>query len=75
MTGGYDENNRGEAAVLVAKVNGTSALDGWQTPPALPALTYYHTAVIHDGRLVVLGGRNDAAPTAVSIALRLALMD
>jgi uncharacterized repeat protein (TIGR01451 family) len=64
VTGGYDANNRGEATVLVAKVNGTSALGGWQTPPALPALTYYHTAVIHDGRLVVLGGRNDAAPSA-----------
>ncbi len=61
VTGGYDVNKTAEATVLAAKVNGMNALGGWLLPTALPALTYYHTAVIHDGRLVVLGGRNDDA--------------
>ena len=61
VTGGYDEKKTGEATVLVAKANGMSALGEWRLPPALPALTYYHTSLMHDGRLVVLGGRNDDA--------------
>jgi len=60
VTGGYDEDKQSDNSVLVAKVDGLNALGDWQRPPALPALTYYHTSLIHDGRLVVLGGRNDA---------------
>lgn len=59
VTGGYDEKKKSEATVLVAKVNGMNALGEWFLPPALPALTYYHASLIHDGRLVVIGGRND----------------
>ncbi|MEZ4683940.1 MAG: hypothetical protein R2932_57995 [Caldilineaceae bacterium] len=59
VTGGYDNRDNAAAAVLVAKVNGTAALGAWQTSPSLPNLTYYHAAVFHDGRLVVLGGSND----------------
>lgn len=60
VTGGYDENGNAQATVLAAQVNGTSSLGNWQLPPALPMLTYYHNVVVHDGRLVVLGGRNDS---------------
>jgi len=59
VTGGYDENSNALATVLAAQVNGTNSLGNWQLPPALPMLTYYHNAVVQDGRLVVLGGRND----------------
>ncbi len=60
VTGGYDAADNAQATVLAAKVNGTAPLGSWQLPPALPMLTYYHNVVIHDGRLVILGGRNDS---------------
>ncbi|MCB0060947.1 MAG: DUF11 domain-containing protein, partial [Caldilineaceae bacterium] len=59
VTGGYDQDETAEATVLAVKVNGANSLGGWQTPPALPMASYYHALVIHDKRLVMLGGRND----------------
>lgn len=59
VTGGYDETGNAQTAVLAATVAGTNAIGDWQMPPSLPMLTYYHNVVIHDGRLVALGGRSD----------------
>lgn len=59
VTGGYDENNA-HASVYYAKVNLDGSLSPWQQTTALPNTRYYHATVVHDGRLVVLGGKNDS---------------
>lgn len=61
VTGGYGANETSSAAVYVAGINSAGALTGWQTY-TLPVALYYHKAVIHDGRLVVLGGRDNTQP-------------
>lgn len=58
VTGGYTANEVSSAAVYVAGVNSDGTLTGWQTY-SLPVALYYHKAVIHDERLVVLGGRDN----------------
>ncbi|MCB0183237.1 MAG: DUF11 domain-containing protein, partial [Caldilineaceae bacterium] len=60
VTGGFDAAGTAQATVLATKVNGIGAIGSWQTPPSLPMNTYYHNLVIHDGRLMALGGRNDS---------------
>lgn len=60
VTGGYN-NNGVTNAVYAAALNGDGALAPWQSGTGLPTALYYHKALIHDGRLVVLGGRNDNA--------------
>lgn len=76
VTGGYGANGVASAAVYVTGVTSDGVLSGWQSY-SLPTALYYHKAVVHDGRLVVLGGRNDtqtfaqvyAAPIAANGAL------
>ncbi len=63
VTGGYSPGDIASAAVYVAGVNTDGTLLGWQNY-SLPAAVYYHKAVIHDGRLVVLGGRDNSQPFA-----------
>lgn len=48
-----------QSAVYVARVNGDGTLGAWQTTTPLPQPRYYHRVVVHDGRLVLLAGRND----------------
>lgn len=63
VTGGVirsGEDVISQADVYVARVNADGSLGNWQTS-ALPEPRHYHRAVVHDGRLVVLGGRSDVA--------------
>ncbi len=54
VTGG-DDTVGAQNLVYFAKVNADGSLNAWQSA-ALPAARFYHRAVIHDGRLVILGG-------------------
>ncbi len=63
VTGGYGPGDTASAAVYVAGVNSNGTLLGWQGY-SLPVAVYYHKAVIHDDRLVVLGGRDNSQPFA-----------
>lgn len=58
VTGGYDEN-AAQATVYTSKVNADGSLVGWQQATALPESRYYHETVVQDGKLVILGGKND----------------
>lgn len=57
VTGGFDNRNA-QQAVYVAAVGPDGSLGAWQTTTALPNTSFYHESVIHDGRLLVLGGRD-----------------
>jgi uncharacterized repeat protein (TIGR01451 family) len=57
VSGGFDNRNAQES-VYVANVGPDGHLGAWQTTTALPNPTFYHESVIHDGRLLVLGGRD-----------------
>ena len=59
VTGGYNSNGATNA-VYVAALNGDGTLAPWQSGTGLPNALYYHKALMQDGRLVVLGGRNDS---------------
>jgi len=61
VTGGYAPGETSSAAVYVAGLTSNGTLLSWQSY-TLPAAVYYHKAVIHDGRLVVLGGRDNSQP-------------
>ena len=58
VTGGFSGNETPSGAVYVAGANGDGTLTAWQSY-TLPAPVYYHEALIHDGQLVILGGRNN----------------
>ncbi len=58
VTGGYDGVARTQ--VYFAKVHTDGSIDPWQETTALPNALYYHDSIVHDGRLMVLGGKNDA---------------
>lgn len=76
VTGGYTAAGQPSAAVYMAAANSDGSLTGWQSD-TLPTAVFYHKAVIHDGRLVILGGSNGsqllnqvyAAPIAATGAL------
>jgi len=71
ITGGY--NTSGAAnSVYRATANPDGTLGAWQSAPPLPVGLYYHKTLIHDGRVVVLGGRNDSA---VFSEVRLAIIN
>lgn len=57
VTGGYTAASQPSAAVYMATANNDGTLNGWQSF-TLPMAIFYHRAVIHDGRLVILGGSN-----------------
>ena len=59
VTGGYDDT-AAQSTVYYTKVNADGSLVGWQQTTRLPELRYYHETVVQDGKLVVLGGKNDA---------------
>lgn len=59
VTGGFD-NQSAQSAVYRSGVRADGSLEGWQTTTQLPNALFYHENVIHDGRLLVLGGRGDA---------------
>ena len=54
VTGG-DDTVGAQSLLYYAKVNADGSLNAWQSAP-LPAARFYHRSVIHDGRLVILGG-------------------
>lgn len=58
VTGGFDNRNA-QSAVYVAAVGPDGSLGPWQPTTALPNTSFYHESVIHDGRLLVLGGRDN----------------
>lgn len=58
VTGGYD-NNVAQSTVYYTKVNSDGSLAGWRQTTALPEARYYHETVLHDGNLVVIGGKTD----------------
>lgn len=57
VTGGFTAAGQPSAAVYMAASNSDGTLTGWQSY-TLPTAVFYHRAVIHDGRLVILGGSN-----------------
>ena len=59
VTGGFDHTQNGAAAVWTVPTNGTNQLGAWRSVTSLPNARYYHKALIHDNRLVVLGGQNE----------------
>lgn len=59
VLGGFDRTSA-QASVYFAKVNSDGSLGTWQTTTSLPIARYYHQTVIHDGKLVLLGGRTDS---------------
>lgn len=61
VTGGYNNNDTAQATVYYTKVNGDGSLASWQQTTKLPEARYYHKVVVQDGKLVVLGGKNDTA--------------
>ncbi len=52
---GGDDTTAAQNLLYYAKVNSDGSLSAWQSA-ALPAARFYHRSVIHDGRIVVLGG-------------------
>lgn len=76
VTGGYDGSTvRAESYSARIKPDGT--LESWQASN-LPGPREYHQAVIHDGRLVLIGGRESTSSpglTRVDSALTNALED
>ncbi len=59
LSGGFDGNTVRQE-LLIASIKNDGALGPWERWN-MPVSREYHTAVIHDGRLVLLGGRNGAA--------------
>lgn len=60
LTGGSGTDTKSAFdSVYYSAVNRDGTLAGWQPGPDLPSARTYHAAVIHDGRLLILGGRND----------------
>ncbi len=56
VVGGFNSStNQASSAVYYARVNSNGSLGPWQSA-SLPNARSYHRAVIHDGRLLVLGG-------------------
>lgn len=60
VTGGFD-GSTAQANVYVSTVQPDGSLTPWQIVAVLPIPTYYHETMIHDNRLLILGGRGDAA--------------
>lgn len=58
VTGGFGGNETISGAIYVAGTNGDGSLTAWQTY-SLPTPLFYHEVLIHDGQLVILGGRNN----------------
>ena len=56
VTGGSLSPTQASAAVYFTRLNADGSLAGWQTAASLQSARFYHSAEIHDGRLVVLGG-------------------
>ena len=59
-TGGYDNNRNTYNTVYYARINADGSLSAWQATTPMPNALYYHRLVVHDGQLVVLGGKNDS---------------
>ena len=59
VSGGYD-GSAVRREVLAATINADGTLGAWQASN-MPAPLEYHQAVMHDGRLLLLGGRNSTA--------------
>jgi uncharacterized repeat protein (TIGR01451 family) len=59
VTGGFD-GSVAQANVYVSTVQPDGSLTPWQVVAILPISTYYHETVVHDNRLLILGGRGDA---------------
>ncbi len=57
VTGGFD-NATARAEVYVATVSPNGSLSAWAAVTPLPTGVFFHETVIHDGQLLVLGGRN-----------------
>ncbi|MEZ4659542.1 MAG: hypothetical protein R2911_18435 [Caldilineaceae bacterium] len=61
VSGGYDNNQTTRSSVYYARINADGSLSGWQATTPMPRPLYYHRLVVHDGQLVVLGGKDDTA--------------
>lgn len=60
VNGGNDIQN----TVYFAKINADGTLADWAATSALPAPVSNHGAIVANGRVIVMGGWNGAAPTA-----------
>lgn len=58
ITGGFD-NSVAQSAVYLTTVQADGSLAGWQAVNPLPVAVYFQESVVHDGRLLVLGGRTN----------------
>ncbi len=61
--GAIQVNNQAVArnTVFYAKIQNNGSLGAWTATTALPKNLYYHGAVIHDDRIVVLGGTDGSS--------------
>ena len=60
VTGGFDGSNVSNL-IYFARINADGSLGAWQTKQ-MPVAREYHQALLHDGQLVLSGGRKDADP-------------
>ena len=61
VVGGYTTDGK-SAAVYYAQPQADGQLSQWMSATALPTALDYASAVIHDGRLVVMGGNSNNGP-------------
>jgi len=66
VTGGFD-GTTAQVQVYAARVMGDGRLGNWEEIASLPAGRFYHRTVVHDGRLVVLGGTDDSSNGFTSV--------
>jgi hypothetical protein len=58
ITGGFGPTTA-QAGVYYTRVQPDGTLAPWQSTTPLPTPMDYHATVVHDGRLLLLGGRNE----------------
>ncbi|MBV7333096.1 hypothetical protein KFU94_33670 [Chloroflexi bacterium TSY] len=57
ISGGYLDNKAGSSSIFWAKINKDGQMSAWQSGMPLPKAIYYHASVVHDDRLLILGGQ------------------
>ena len=67
VTGGYTDSGAGTMEVYYTEVHADGSLGAWIVGRALPEARYYHSSVVHDGRLVVLGGKMRSQQASQSV--------
>ena len=58
ILGGWDAKNANTSTVLYAAINATGSLGSWINTTPLPSSTYYHTTILNNGQIYMIGGRD-----------------